>query len=91
MRRLSSTRWLLPTQTIARRPLLAFSLDGYATFTPLDFVREEYGGVTYECNDRFAGSTCWLCPQFWKYFDHPPDTIYVRLFDSPFTPSDGPG
>jgi hypothetical protein len=62
-------------------PTLGFSEEPCATFTPLEFITEEEGGVIYHC-ERFDRAV-WLCPQFWKYFAQAPETIYVRAFAFP--------
>ena len=42
----------------------------------LRHIRREYDGTWYWCNELAAEG--WLCPALLKYFDAPPDELYVR-------------
>ena len=43
----------------------------------LERGKEEDGGCWYK--EAVSGQEGWLCPQLFKYFDSPPETIYAKL------------
>lgn len=43
----------------------------------LEWVREENGGNVYQWRDQEMEG--WLCPALLKYFDRPPEHLYVEL------------
>lgn len=45
--------------------------------TRVDWVRDEYGGATYVCEE--FGENGWLCPALLKYFVVPPKKIWLQI------------
>lgn len=43
----------------------------------LDWIREEYGGNWYWCNQYHMEG--WLCPALYKYFEIVPSNIYINV------------
>jgi hypothetical protein len=43
----------------------------------LEWVREDGGGNVYRWNEK--GMEGWLCPALLKYFEHPPEKLYIQV------------
>lgn len=57
--------------------VLLFSSQPFAGYqVELTLVREEFGGHWYEVRDLEAGG--WLCPALLRYFDTPPQSLYIK-------------
>lgn len=57
--------------------ILLFSSQPFAGYqAELTPVREENGGCWYNVKD--LGAEGWLCPALLRYFDAPPEAIYVK-------------
>jgi hypothetical protein len=62
-------------QRSLRQPFrLLFSRQPFPSALTLDLVREELGGASY----RFEEQEGWLCPALFRYFDTPPQHLYVQ-------------
>ena len=56
--------------------VLLFSSQPFVGYrVELTLVREEYGGHWYKPKDYYAEG--WLCPALLKYFDAPPESLYI--------------
>jgi len=56
---------------------LTFSVGPFPGYQQeLIWVREEFGGHWYRSEDPPMEG--WLCPALFKYFDEPPERIYVK-------------
>jgi hypothetical protein len=56
--------------------LLLFSAEPFpGADMQLEWVREESGGNVYRWQDREG----WLCPALLRYFDSPPERIFVQV------------
>jgi hypothetical protein len=61
--------------------ILLFSSQPFAGYqAELTRVREENGGCWYNVKD--LGAEGWLCPALLRYFDAPPESIYVKAESS---------
>jgi len=57
--------------------VLLFSSQPFAGYqVELTLVREEYGGHWYRPKDLEVEG--WLCPALLKYFDAPPESLYIK-------------
>jgi len=57
--------------------ILLFSSQPFAGYqAELTRVREENGGCWYNVKD--LGAEGWLCPALFRYFDAPPELIYIK-------------
>ena len=57
--------------------VLLFSSKPFAGYqVELTLVREEYGGHWYKPKDLEVEG--WLCPALLKYFDAPPESLYIK-------------
>jgi len=57
--------------------VLLFSSQPFVGYqVEINLVREEYGGHWYKVKDLEAQG--WLCPALLKYFDAPPESLYIK-------------
>jgi len=57
--------------------VLLFSSQAFVGYqVEINLVREEYGGHWYKVKDLETQG--WLCPALLKYFDTPPESIYIK-------------